>query len=72
MRRRARAAGGVRAGFAELDELEAPRGGDRVHVGAGVDHRALAGEDALAGARRDDRAGHPVGAVDGDGRGQAD
>ena len=38
-----------RAGLAQLDELEAARGGDRVHVGAGIDHRALAGEDAAPG-----------------------
>ena len=37
-------------------------------IGAKVDHRALPGEDVARGARRDDRAGHPVGAIDGDRR----
>ncbi len=40
-----------------------------VHVVAGIDHRTLPGEDALAGDRRDHRPGHAVGAADGDGRG---
>ena len=35
--------------FAELDELELPRRSDRVHVGAGIDHCALASKNTLAG-----------------------
>jgi hypothetical protein len=69
MGRGAAAAGGLGALLAKLDELEQARAGDRLAVGAGVDQRALPGEDALAGARRDDRAGDAFGAVDRDRRG---
>ena len=51
MGRGAAAAGLVRARLAELDELEGAGPGDRLHVAAEVDDRALAGEDALRGAR---------------------
>ena len=61
---RARSAGRLRPRLAKLDELKAACGGDRVHVGASVDHCALPGEDAAPGGRRDDRPDHAIGAVD--------
>ena len=67
VRRRARAAGVACASLAQFDELEFPRRRHRIHIRASVDHRALAGEDVLARSRRDDRAGHAVGSIDGDG-----
>ena len=68
MRRGAAAAGIAGAVLAQLDELEGARAGDRLHVAAEVDHRALAGEDAARGRRRDDGAGHAGGAADRDRR----
>ena len=62
----AAAAGVVGAVLAELDILEDAGAGDRVHVAAEIDHRALAGEDGAAGGGRDDGAGHAGGAADRD------
>ena len=66
MGRGAAAAGVAGAGLAELDELEGAGAGDRLHVAAEIDDRALAGEDAARGRRRDDGAGDSAGAVDRD------
>ncbi len=68
-RRRAAATRRPRAAFAPFHELEGARAGERVHVVAKVDDRALPGKDRSAIVRGDDRAGDAVGAVDRDRRG---
>src|SRR6187551_2012551 len=66
MRRSPRTASVIGSSLAKLHELEGSSLGDRVHVGAGVDHCALACEDALGARRSNQRTGDSVGAIYGD------
>src|SRR3990167_1113639 len=63
-RRTAAAARDLRSLFRKGDKLEGAGLGDRLRIGAGIDHRALPGEDRATGIAGHHRAGHTARAAD--------